>query len=139
MADIKTPSVIDIAVSGLRAQGQMLKVCANNMANISTTRTDPNVPGSAYRRKMVELAAGDEADLAGVTTGEIVEDMGALKPVYMGASHPDADAKGYVMMPNVDLPNEMVGMIAASRAYQANANMLRKYQESVDTALELLR
>ena len=53
--------------------------------------------------------------------------------------HPDADADGYVTMPNVSIPSEMMNLVVASRAYQANAAVLKRYQDSVDNALELLR
>jgi len=53
--------------------------------------------------------------------------------------HPEADADGYVAMPNVELPMEMMHMAAASRAYQANAAVLKRYQEMIDITLELLR
>jgi flagellar basal-body rod protein FlgC len=53
--------------------------------------------------------------------------------------HPDADETGFVQMPNVDVPVEMMDMIVASRAYQANAAMLKRYQDMVSAALELLR
>jgi flagellar basal-body rod protein FlgC len=53
--------------------------------------------------------------------------------------HPDADANGYVAMPNIDLPVEMMHMVAATRAYEANAAVLKRYQDGVDITLELLR
>ena len=61
-----------------------------------------------------------------------------FKSVYE-PGHPDANDEGYVLMPNVDLPMEMVSIVAASRAYQANAAVLKRYQEMVDVATELLR
>lgn len=77
--------------------------------------------------------------MAGVSVEEVAMDMlNPFKRVYQ-PGHPDADKDGYVLMPNVDLPVEMMHMMAASRAYQANAAVLKRYQEMVNVTLELLR
>jgi flagellar basal-body rod protein FlgC len=60
-------------------------------------------------------------------------------PELFDPTHPDADSNGYVRMPNVNLPTEMINLTIATRAYQANAAILKRYQQIVDTALELLR
>ncbi len=126
---------IDIAVSGLRAQAARMRVIAGNVANASTSRTESGQP---YRRRQVILATDDKA-LAGVRVGGVVPDVvHPFKGVYM-PGHPDADETGFVQMPNVDVPVEMMDMIVASRAYQANAAMLKRYQDMVSAALELLR
>ncbi|MFP4107322.1 MAG: flagellar basal body rod protein FlgC, partial [Phycisphaerae bacterium] len=80
-----------------------------------------------------------DGDLQGVTIEQVIGDMSTdFKKVHM-PGHPDADEDGMVAMPNVDLPVEMMNMVTASRAYQANAAVLKRYQDSVDTTLELLR
>jgi flagellar basal-body rod protein FlgC len=131
----RVASTIDIAVSGLRAQSRRMNVLASNIANANTTRTDE---GGPYRRKAVVLRAGG-GPAGGVSVSDVVSDFSSdFKKVYE-PGNPDADGEGYVAMPNVDLPVEMMNMVTASRAYQANAAILKRYQESVDVTLELLR
>ncbi|MCD4823827.1 MAG: flagellar basal body rod protein FlgC [Phycisphaerae bacterium] len=136
MSDMNV-SPVDIAISGLRAQSKSMNVIANNIANAQTTNVGNGQP---FRRQMVRFSAaiGDEA-LSGVDVGEVVPDMaGEMKRMLM-AGHPDADADGYVTMPNVSVPTEMMHMVTATRAYQASAAVLKRYQDITDTTLELLR
>ena len=131
----KTPTSVDIAVSGLRAESLRMNVIARNIANANTSRTESGQP---YRRQQVVLSTEQEA-MAGVSVEEVAMDMlNPLKRVYQ-PGHPDADKDVYVLMPNGDLPVEMMHMMAASRAYQANAAVLKRYQEMVNVTLELLR
>lgn len=131
----KTPTSVDIAVSGLRAESLRMNIIARNIANANTSRTESGQP---YRRQQVVLGTEQEA-MAGVSVEEVAMDMlNPFKRVYQ-PGHPDADKDGYVLMPNVDLPVEMMHMMAASRAYQANAAVLKRYQEMVNVTLELLR
>jgi len=126
--------MVDIAVSGMRAQSLRLNLIAGNIANAETTRT---AGGEPYRRRDVVLrASGDEP--GGVTVLNIAKDSSAFRQVLM-PGHPDADAEGFVQMPNVDLPVEMMNMVTASRAYQANVAILHRYQDMVETTVELLR
>ena len=126
---------IDIAVSGLRAESARMKAITGNIANSSTTRTPSGEP---YRRMSVLLAT-EGAGISGVKVQQIAPDMTtAFKRVHQ-PEHPDADKDGYVLMPNVDLPVEMMNLVAASRAYQANAAILKRYQEIMDLTIELLR
>ena len=125
---------IDIAVSGLRAQSMRMKVIANNIANSNTTRTESGEP---YRRQSLVLSTSDSG--FGVQIDQVASDLaGEFKQAYM-PGHPDANAEGMVRMPNVNLPAEMMDLVFASRAYQANAAMLKRYQSMVNAALELLR
>jgi len=129
------PSSVDIAVSGLKAEALRMNVIAGNIANANTSRTETGEP---YRRREVILSAGQEG-MGGVEVQQVASDMiSQFKRVYQ-PGHPDADKDGFVLMPNVDLPVEMINLVTASRAYQANAAVLKRYQESVETALELLR
>lgn len=125
---------IDIAVSGLRAQGKNIEVISSNVANAQVT---DNGKGEPYRRLEV-IFKTDGDGIGGVSLDEIAMDMSdflrILKP-----GHPDADEHGYVVMPNVNLPIEMVNLTVATRAYQANAAILKRYQRMVETTLELLR
>ena len=130
------PSAVDIAISGLRAEATRMNVIAGNIANSKTTRTPSGQP---YRRQEVVLSTGGDA-FSGPEIQSISSDMTtAFKEVHM-PGHPDADEKtGIVMMPNVDLPVEMISLVAASRAYQANAAVMKRHQEIVDAAIALLK
>lgn len=125
---------IDIAISGMRAQEKSIGVISSNVANAQST---DDGKGQPYRRlEAVLKAAGD--DISGVILEEIAADMGEL-PRILRPGHPNADEQGYVTMPNVDLPIEMVNLTMAARAYQANVAVLKRYQRMVETTLELLR
>lgn len=132
---VQNLNLIDIAVSGLRAETARMNVIAGNIANSNVTRTPSGEP---YRRQEVVLATSGEG-ISGVTVEEIAADMlTEFKRVHQ-PGHPDADKDGFVLMPNVDLPIEMINMITASRAYQANAAVLKRYEEMMNVAIELLR
>jgi len=125
---------IDIAMSGLKAQDTRIRVITSNVANAQST---DNGQGQPYRRLEAILKAAGEG-ISGVTIDEVAEDMSEL-PAVLKPGHPQADAQGYVRMPNVDLPIEMMNLTLAARAYEANAATLKRYQRMVETALELLR
>ncbi len=127
-------SPVDIAVTGLRAESLRLNVIARNIANANTSRTDTNEP---YRRQDVILSTGGDID--GVSIEEIVPDMNTAFKRIFKPGHPDADKNGYVLMPNVDVPVEMMNMIVATRSYQANVAVLKRYQDIMNLTLELLR
>ena len=125
---------IDIAVSGLRAQGKNIEVISSNVANAQVT---DNGKGEPYRR-LEAIFKTDGDGIGGVSLDEIAMDMSDF-PRILKPGHPDADEHGYVVMPNVNLPIEMVNLTIATRAYQANAAILKRYQRMVETTLELLR
>ena len=125
---------VDIAVSGMRAQGKHMEVISSNIAN---TRTMDAGQGQPYRRLEAILRAQNEG-ISSVLVDNVVPDMGALQRIY-DPGHPKADASGYITMPNVHLPVEMMNLTVASRAYQASAAILKRYQKMVETTLELLR
>jgi flagellar basal-body rod protein FlgC len=136
---------IDIAASGLTAQRLRMDVTAENLANAQTTRTPG---GGPYRRKNVvlqEAGGGFAGQLAGATGGPkgveaagVVADTTPLRRVY-DPGHPDADADGYVLMPNVDSVTEMVDLIDASRAYEANVTAMQTAKSAFTKTIELLR
>lgn len=126
--------MVDIAVSGLRAQSLRLNLISANIANAETTRTETGQP---YRRQDVVLRTTPK-NLGGVTVVNIARDQSAFRSVLI-PGHPDADKQGYVQMPNVQLPVEMMNMVFASRAYQANVAVLKRYQDMVEATIELLR
>lgn len=115
-------NIFNIAGSGMAAQSQRLNVVASNLANVdSTTSAD----GKPYRAKEVIFAATPMGgtDAQGVKVTAVAESTAPMKMVY-DPSHPMADAKGYVSMPNVNVVDEMVNMISASRSYQNNVDVL---------------
>jgi len=125
---------IDIAVSGMRAHRKHMEVISSNIAN---SRTVDSGQGQPYRR-LEAIFKTDGEGISGVKIGDLVEDTSALQRVY-DPGNPMADASGYVNMPNVHLPVEMMNLTIASRIYQANSVILRRYQKLVETTLELLR
>jgi len=125
---------IDIAVSGMRAQSKQMEVISSNVANVRTTDTGKGEP---YRR--LETVFKTQGDGVGsVSVDEIVQDMGDFRKIF-DPGNPLSDEHGYVAMPNVNLPMEMMNLTVATRAYQANAAILKRYQQMVETSLELLR
>jgi flagellar basal-body rod protein FlgC len=127
-------SPIDIAVSGLKAQSLNMNVIANNIANANTSRTPSGEP---FRRQSLMLSTA--GGVAGVSVDAVAADATSeFRHIYQ-PGHPDADAEGFVRMPNVELPVEMMNLVTASRAYQANAAVLKRFQDGVDVTLELLR
>ena len=124
---------IDIAISGLRAQSKQMEVITSNVANSRTTDAGNGEP---YRRLEAKFKTNDET--GGVSLDEVTTDKSQFYRVY-DPGNPAADEEGYVAMPNVNLPVEMMNLNLAKRTYQANAAILRRYQQMVETALELLR
>jgi len=111
-------NIFNVAGSAMNAQSQRLNVVASNIANVdSTTSAD----GQPYRAKQVVFAEAPVAGTvsSGVKVQEILEDTSEPKKVY-DPKHPQADEKGYVSMPNVNVVEEMVNMISATRSYQTN-------------------
>ena len=115
-------NVFDIAGSALTAQSQRLNTVASNLANADSA-AGPD--GKAYRAKQVVFSSipmGD-AVASGVRVTGVVEDPSPMKQVH-DPRHPLADSKGYVTMPNVNVVEEMVNMISASRSYQNNVEVM---------------
>ena len=132
-----------ISGSGMSAERFRMEVIANNIANANSTRS---ANGGPFRRQDVVFAEALGAAvgpagtplLAGVQAVELVEDQTELPRVYM-PGHPDADAEGFVRMPNVQLPIEMVNLLTASRAYEANLRAAQTFRQMNEQALALLR
>ncbi len=125
---------LNIAISGMRAGSKRMEVISSNVANARST-DDGN--GEPYRR-LEALFKTDGDGLGGVTLDKVAEDMSDFQRL-LKPGHPNADAQGYVTMPNVHIPVEMMNLTIATRAYQANVAVLKRYQQMVDTTLELLR
>lgn len=114
--------VFQIAGSALNAQSVRLNATSSNLANADSVVSSNGQP---YRAKQVVFqatpVAGKEA--VGVQIQQVVEDLAPPRMVYE-PKNPLADEKGYVAMPNVNVVDEMVNMISASRSYQANVEMM---------------
>ena len=138
---------LEISASALTAERLRMDVVAENLANAQTTR---GADGQPYRRKEVVLqerpgsfgasltAAMSKGSSGGVEVAGVVQDQTPLKRVY-DPGHPDADADGYVSMPNVDTVSEMVDLITAQRAYEANVTAMQAAKQMFAKTLELLR
>jgi flagellar basal-body rod protein FlgC len=115
-------NIFNVAGSAMNAQSQRLNTVASNLANADSA-TSAN--GEAYRAKQVVFAATPvgENGATGVNVAAVVDDPSPMKQVY-DPKNPLADDKGYVTMPNVNVVEEMVNMISASRSYQSNVEMM---------------
>ena len=116
-------SILDISGSALTAQSQRLNTTASNLANADSATT---ANGTPYKAKQVVFSAqplsnGDNS--VGVRVSSINEDQSPARRVH-DPRHPLADKDGYVNMPNVNVIDEMVNMISASRSYQTNAELM---------------
>ena len=141
---------LDIGASALTAQRLRMDTISQNVANANTTRTENGTP---YRRRIVvfkeqsdglpfsEYLTNSSKELylgKGVKVSKIVEDPSPFRRVY-DPGHPDADAEGYVEMPNIDVVTEMVNMISATRAYEANVTSINTTKSMAMKALEIGR
>lgn len=138
-------SSFNISGSGMTAQKYRLDIISQNIANAQVTRT---ADGEAYRRKMTVLSSvktgtfmdalnnATNSQDSGVQVAAVIEDESALVPVY-DPSHPDANAQGYVMYPNVNTAQEMTDAMGASRAYEANVTAFNATKSLVLKALEI--
>ncbi len=138
-----------ISGSALTAERLRLDIIANNLANVNTTRT---AGGGPYRRQMAVFAPrgeqvqwmfpGVESTQSfrgkGVRVAGIVEDGTDFKKVHQ-PGHPDADAAGYVSYPNVNVATEMVDLMAATRAYEANVAAIGAARSMAQSALDIGR
>ncbi|QJE00922.1 flagellar basal body rod protein FlgC [Massilia forsythiae] len=114
-------NVFNVAGSAMTAQSQRLNTTASNLANADSATS---ASGEAYRAKQVVFEAVPvEGGSTAVKVREVVEDPSPLKQVY-DPKNPLADAKGYVSMPNVNVVDEMVNMLSASRSYQTNVETM---------------
>ena len=136
-----------ISASALRAERMRLDVIASNLANANTTRT---AEGGPYKRKNVVLVTqATESDFAatiqslseqavrqGVAVSDVIEDPTPPRMVF-DPGHPDANQDGYVAYPNVNPVSEMVDLMAATRAYEANVQAVNATKRMADAALSI--
>lgn len=125
---------MDISATGLNAEWTRMRVIANNVANAETTETPE---GGPYRRRQVVFRALLDG-LEGVEVAGIVASNEPPRRVYQ-PGHPQADDAGYVAMPDIKVPVEMVDLMTASRAYQANLSAIRNFKQICEQSLQLLR
>lgn len=129
-------TAMDISASGLRAQRTRMNVISSNIANAHTTRTDT---GGPYQRRDVVLRENSfENQLASVEVEAITPDSTPGERVY-DPGNPDADEQGYVRMPNVNLMEEMVNMMNATRAFEANTISVKAQKDMALKALQIGR
>tara|TARA_B100000315_G_scaffold106964_1_gene98142 strand:- start:4605 stop:5042 length:438 start_codon:yes stop_codon:yes gene_type:complete len=141
-------TAIRISTSGLKAQRTRMNVVSSNLANMNTTRTPE---GGPYRKKEVIVSATDVKNKFGqeltnslngklkeANVSDVVEDQSTPKMVYE-PSHPDANEQGYVAYPNINLMQEMVNLMSASRSYEANITAINASKSLALKALELGR
>nr|WP_311526952.1 flagellar basal body rod protein FlgC [uncultured Ralstonia sp.] len=128
--------VMDVAGSALTAQSKRMNVVASNLANAESV-TGPD--GKAYRAKQVVFSPAQASDdyATGVSVDRVVEDTVTPMKRMHQPGNPLADADGYVTMPNVDVVDEMVNMISASRSYQANVEVANTTKTMASKALTL--
>jgi len=131
----KITNPIDIAISGLKAQSRSIEAISSNVANARTTDAGNGIP---YRRVEAIIKSVNDDGISGVEVDDLSEDMSDFTMV-LAPGHPQANAEGYLAMPNVDIPIELMNLNLASRAYQANAAILKRYQTMAHTSLELLK
>lgn len=142
-------SAMDISASALTAERTRMNLISGNLANANSTRT---AEGGPYKRRDAVFTANPQET---PTFGKVLSRLGASAPVGVEVSqiiedqspprmqydpkHPDADAKGYVAMPNVNVVEEMADMILASRAYEANVTATQAAKSMALKTLELGR
>jgi|SRR5208283_482289 len=132
MEDMFLP--LKVSATGLEAQKIRMNVIASNIANANSTSTPE---GGAYRRKDVlfESYLYDESSV-GVNISKIVEDPSPFKKIYQ-PGHPDADKDGYVNYPNVDSVTEMINLIGATHAYEANLTLIASFKDMYTKTLAI--
>ena len=137
-------AAIAASASALTAERTRIEVAVSNMANAESTRS---ADGEPYRRRDVVLVSDTvgtfdralgQASAVGVKVAAVVADQSDFRRRYE-PSHPDADAEGFVSLPNVDQPQEMVDMLSAARAYQANLAAIGMIRDLIAKALEIGR
>ncbi len=130
----------NISASGLSAERQRMEVIAQNIASANARMPD----GTPYRRQEIlfEALLADTPGPDGMNGVRVVgteEDTETPFPRVFDPGHPNADDQGMVTMPNVRLPIEMVNLITANRAYEANLKALQSYRQMLEQTLNLLR
>ncbi len=130
--------VLQMGATGLRAQRTRMDTVASNVLNINTTRNEKG-EAAPFRRRMAifQAGAGRGSNKPGVHVKEIRLDPSPFNERF-DPGHPDADAKGIVKYPNIDMATEMVNMLEASRAYEATVSMMETSKAMYNSTLRLI-
>lgn len=141
-------STISVSASGMSAQRERAELLVENIANADTTRT---AEGGPYRRRdavfqsapvdstfssFLESQMGGQGQATGVTVSDVVVDNSDPDRRYM-PGHPDADKDGYVSFPRVNPAEDMVDLVGASRAYQANVSAISAVKDMIQRSIDL--
>lgn len=136
---------MNISATGLTAERLRLDIVSNNIANMNTTRTPSGGPYKRqipiFTQKLQEIIGSNDGMRikgAGVKVNRIIEDQTPPRLQY-NPEHPDANQDGYVAMPNINIVNEMVDMITATRSYEANVTAVNASKSMYLKALEIGR
>jgi flagellar basal-body rod protein FlgC len=145
MSDTSLLPALNVSASALDAQSHRMRVIAANLANAHTTQ---DADGNVYRRRDVVFASEldrqvgsrrrDVSGLKGVRVARTVEDNSPLRRTYR-PGHPNADAEGYITLPNVNPMEEMVDLMVANRSYEANVAAIKTTRAMAQKALEIGR
>ena len=140
-------SALSVGSSGMSAQRQRAELLVENMANAETTRTPE---GGPYRRKdavfettsvtspFASIFSSELQSVGGVGVSEIVVDQSDPERRYM-PGHPDADKDGYVALPKINIAEDMVDLMGASRGYQANVSAIAAVKDMIQRSIDLMR
>ncbi len=136
MSDLSVTS--DIAVSGMKAQSERLRIISENMANAESVGIRPGE--EPYRRQVVTFKnyVDKQTGAEMVKVDKVVKDQSPFVKKY-APNHPAADAQGYVSMPNVNTLVEMMDMKEAQRAYEANLTMVQTARDMNSKVLDILK
>jgi len=127
-----------VAASGMRAQSERMKIIAENIANANSTAATKD--GDPYRRKIATISSEFDRELgaATVNAGKPVMDQTAFRTRY-DPGNPNADAQGYVKLPNVDSLVEIMDMREAQRSYEADLNVMDSTKQMLAKTIDLLK
>lgn len=136
---------LDTTSSALQAEKLRLDIVGQNIANAHTTRGPDGKPYArqivSFESKLMELGLRQDGTMAygqGVSVRDVVDDP-TLGPLIHNPGHPDADERGMVRLPNVNVTHEMVDLISASRSYEANLQVVRTSKQMAEQALKIGR
>ncbi|MBV9550949.1 MAG: flagellar basal body rod protein FlgC [Alphaproteobacteria bacterium] len=126
-----------VVASGMKAQSERMKTIAENIANANSTATTPG--GDPYRRKIATVSSSFDRELGAnlVTAGKSVTDKSDFRTQY-DPGNPNADAKGYVKLPNVDALVEIMDMREAQRSYEADLTAMDATKSMLAKTVDLL-
>jgi flagellar basal-body rod protein FlgC len=135
-------SSMRVSATGLDAQTKRMNTISSNVANAETVgyqRKDPLMAATTDRESFGEILQNElDENVQGVAVQDIVEDHRGPRMVY-NPNHPQANADGYVAMPNINPVEEMANMISAQRSYEANITAMNSAKAMAKKALEIGR